>query len=155
MLRKISLLSILLLIFTMVALGGQAAPSYAAAPTAEATDDFSVTMQLTGAIAAFSKQGLSLSNGTSVTINSQTSGPISALKIGQTVTIIAEVNDDELVAKSITLGVPTEDAIDASATPDGPGKSGKGKGKGEAPGGNGNDDSGKGNANGNANGKGN
>src|SRR5258708_6344227 len=138
MTRKLSFLSLtLLLSLVLVRQSAQSTTVRAAAPTPAATSDFPVSVQLSGVIAAISKSQLTLTDGTVVTLNKQTQSDGKPLKVGQTVTIVAEVGDDDgLVALSIQQGTPADDTSTASATAaptkNAPGDSGKGKGKDQA-----------------------
>ena len=165
MTRKLSFLTLtLLLSLLLVSQSAESTTVRAAAPTPAATSDFPVSVQLSGVIAAISKSQLTLTDGTVVTLNKQTQSDGKPLKVGQTVTIVAEVGEDDgLVALSIQQGTPADDTSTAAATAaptkNAPGDSGKGKGKDQGQNQENSDnnanDNGNGNGNSNGNGHGN
>jgi hypothetical protein len=91
-------------------------------------DDFSVTVELTGVIQSISSTQLVFTNGTTVKINRGTKNIATGLKSGMSVIVVAEMDDDQFVAKSIQITASSA-ATSASASDDD-----KGKGKGKASG---------------------
>ncbi len=119
-------------------------------------NDFPVSVELTGVIKTITATALTLTDDTSVKINAHTSGVSADLKPGVTVTITAELDDEDFVATSIVLGIATETpevttqtseatAVATTAAAGGKKDDSKGQGKGEDNGQGNGDDNGKGN----------
>ncbi len=130
--RKYALVSIAaLIVLSLVALSLQSSPASAqgeatATATATATDDFPVWMEVTGTIQSITQQSnsvyiLLLDDGTSLLVNPATDLGGSTLTVGQTVDIMASMDeeDDTLVAKtvSVTLDATAEPTEAATAAP--------------------------------------
>jgi hypothetical protein len=103
------LFSVILLIIMSFGLIFQSIPSHAQAASSSTPEDFPVGVKLTGTITALTSKSISLDDGSTVTVNKATEGLDADIKVGVLVTISAEVDDEELVAKSISLGQPTDD----------------------------------------------
>jgi len=170
--RKPALIAITtLLAVMMILMNLQTTPSRAASPTATPDADISVTVEFTGTIQSLTSDSLTLSDGNTFKITPHTKLPGNTLTVGMTITVSAEVDDEDFVADSITVGAPASDTSVGTPSPSGEGngangtnnnvQGGKGKGKGN----NSNDDSqdqgnsqggkGKGKGNGNGNSRGN
>src|SRR5438128_1665071 len=118
----------LLLVLVLICTGTQSTPTRAQAATPDATAEFPVTVEFTGVIKSIKANKLTLGDGSEFIINAQTVSTVSPLKVGLTVTIVAEMNDDGMVAVSIAPA--SADAVTPAPSNDGPGNSGNGKGKG-------------------------
>ncbi len=176
--RKVTLIIIsALLVVALFGLSAQTAPTRA---EGQPSSDFPVAVEITGVIQTITVSQISLTDGTVFKINKQTKGLSSDLTAGVTITVTAQLDDEDLVAMSIVLG-EASDSADVTATPEatleatpaatsavtnkGKGKgqgdtedqgngkgNGKGKGKGNGQGDNEDQDNGNGKGNGNGNG---
>jgi hypothetical protein len=142
------------IIVLMIGLISPVMPSSAQGSAPTDADELPVSVTLSGKITSLTKSALTLDDDSVVTINKHTDGLTSAIKVGVTVTVEAEVDNDEFVAKTITLGASDDSEDDATVSPTpaatdsqtvGKGK-GKDKGKGNPQ--NSQNDSGKGKGNG-------
>ncbi len=102
------------------------------------SSDFPIAVEVTGEIATINANQITLTDGTSARITPATKGVSTALKKGLIVTITAELEDNDLVAKTIIVGAPAEatevtpapTVVATAAAQDGNGN-GKGKGQGK------------------------
>lgn len=88
---------------------------------AQGDDDFAVTVEITGVIQSLSGTELVLVDGPTIKINRGTKQISPNLKVGMAVLVVAEVDESEFIAKSIT-------AINADPPPVVPPSQDKGKG---------------------------
>jgi hypothetical protein len=95
-------------------------------PASAQDDDFPVSVELSGVIQSISSTQLVFTNGTTVKINRGTKDIAPGLKSGMAVTVVAEMDDEQFVAKSIQVAASS--AVTTTTTSD----DGKGKGKGQA-----------------------
>jgi hypothetical protein len=163
--KTLSLMLSAFLVLALMFAGTPNNPSQAAGPTRTPKAEASVSADISGIIQTITAKQITLSDGITVQITRNTKMP--TLKVGQTVTITAELDGEEFTAISIVLGSPADDADQATpaATPAGGQGNGQGNGNGNTGGkGKGNNSSddaaangsgqGNGNANNNSNGGG-
>src|SRR5258708_1393863 len=141
--RKSALITITaLLAIMMIMMNLQTIPSQAAGPSATPGSDIAVTVEFTGTIQSLTTDELTLSDGSSFKITPATKVPGTALTLGMTVTVSAEVDDEDFVADSITIGAPVDNTSVGTPSPtddgNGHGKGQGGKGNGQGKGGSGN-----------------
>lgn len=119
-----SLAALLLVSMAAISSGNRAvrAEDGAATPTAAPGDDLDVRIEVTGVIESVTPQNQNVSivlltDGTSILVNPASQG-VSDLQPGQTITVIASMDDDDeqLVAKTITVVVATEEPTAAPTT---------------------------------------
>src|SRR5213595_3154051 len=100
--RRTILAALSVILVVVLMLGGMApTPTQAAKPSSTPTE-VPVTMDVTGVIQAITGTQITLTDGTVVKLTHDTTGP--TVQVGQTVTITAELDGEDLVAVSITLG---------------------------------------------------
>src|SRR5215475_5854482 len=95
-----------LLMFVLLLTGLQTVPrsTYAAQPTATSDSDFPVAVETTGVIQSISRDQIVLADGSTFKIDDKTKLPKTTLQPGMTVTVEAELDSEELVAASISIG---------------------------------------------------
>lgn len=110
--------TVALLLMSMAAMNLQSGPAHAedggaASATASATaaDDLDVRLEVTGVIESITPQSsrvsiVLLTDGTSILVNPASQGG-SDLQPGQTITVIASLDGDQLVAKTIAVATST------------------------------------------------
>lgn len=108
------LLSISLVIVLM--LSGLPTKIHAQDSNPETPSDFPVSIELTGTVATVTADSFTLDDGTVVKLNQHTTGTEN-LKVGTAVVVTAELDDENLVAQSITVGDGT-DAVNDSTSGD-------------------------------------
>src|SRR6266568_5228146 len=126
MMRKSTYLLLSLALVVVLLMGGlQSAPTLAAGPTKAPTPDFPISLELDGIIQTLTTTQLLLSDGTSFKVVESTKVDAN-LQTGAQVTVVAEFDTDEFIAKSITAS----SAADTSNGGNGQGNGGNGQGNG-------------------------
>src|SRR5258708_21526894 len=96
-------LSLYLIFFIVVALALPSIPSYAQDSSPSTTEDFPVSVKLTGTITTLTSTSISLDDVSTVTVNDATKGLDADITVGVLVTITVDVDNEVFIAKSIIL----------------------------------------------------
>src|SRR5258706_13241797 len=110
--NRVSFCVILLIV---IALALPSIPSYAQDSSPSTTEDFPVSVKLTGTITTLTSTSITLVDGSTVTVNDATKGLDADITVGVLVTITADVDNEIFIAKSISLGQNEDDAAATSA----------------------------------------